>query len=86
MGGPKKKPIAVSDTLHVKTTRGHEIVVKKGSGYAKQAKKRGAVLSSLRPLNLSKEKDPRSIENYNKRYGENSTGSMGGGSNAGVKQ
>ena len=66
----KKAPIKARDTMHVKTSAGHKIVVKKGSSYAKQAEKTGAVISSLRPRKSasSKSKDPLAVKNYNKRY------------------
>ena len=70
---PKKKlkrsSIKPKDTMHVKTTKGHKIVVKKGSAYAKQAKKHGAVISKLRPGKtgtLSAKNDLRSVQNYRK--------------------
>jgi hypothetical protein len=58
------------DTVHLKTTRGHKIVVKKNSPYHQVSKKTGGtLLSTLRPesQNLSKEKDPLAVKNYEKR-------------------
>lgn len=63
----KRSSIKPKDTVHVKTTKGHKIVVKKGSAYDKQAKKIGAVASTLRPGKmgtLSAKNDPRSVKNY----------------------
>jgi len=65
---PKKKSNP-KDTVHVKTTDGYDIVVKNGSAYHEQFKKRGAVINALRPKNRvgSPEKDPLSVKNYKSR-------------------
>tara|TARA_R110000787_G_scaffold72465_3_gene161624 strand:+ start:310 stop:555 length:246 start_codon:yes stop_codon:yes gene_type:complete len=67
----KKKPlpfIKAKDTVHLKTTRGHAIVVKKGSPYDKMSKPTGGtLLSTLRHRNLSKNNDPLAVKNYEKR-------------------
>ena len=74
-GVKKKKKLTRSntflnakDTVHVKTTRGHKIVVKKGSPYDKLKNATGGtLLSTLRHRNLSKENDPLAVKNYEKR-------------------
>jgi hypothetical protein len=58
------------DTVHLKTTRGHKIVVKRNSPYDQASKKTGGtLLSTLRPdsQNVSKEKDRLAVKNYEKR-------------------
>ena len=54
------------DTVHVRTTGGYKIAVKKDSPYSKQAKKSSAVINSLRPTkgNLTAKTDPLSVKNY----------------------
>lgn len=66
----KKAPFKAKDTVHVNTSGGYKIVVKKGSSFAKGAVG-GTVLNSLRPKKRVKggaQSDPFSVENYNKRY------------------
>lgn len=62
----KPSSIKPKDTVHVNSTQGHKLVVKKDSPYHKQAKKTGKVISTLRPAygNASSKDDPRSVENY----------------------
>lgn len=75
MGNPikKKPPIKAKDTVHVGTSKGYKIVVKKGSPYDKQAKKTGVVISQTRPGDSSKRtknNDPLSVKNFDERYGK----------------
>lgn len=67
----KKNPVKkVRDTVHVPTTGGYKIVVKKNSPFHKQAKKHGSVINEMRPASRAsggKSKDPLSVKNYNKR-------------------
>lgn len=60
--------IAAKDTVHVKSTAGYDMAVKRGSSYDKQAKEFGAVMNTLRPGGgYTENTDTFSVKNYKKR-------------------
>ena len=53
------------DTVHVRTSGGYKIAVKKNSPHAKSAKKNSAVINTLRSdKRLTSKTDPLSVKNY----------------------
>jgi hypothetical protein len=60
--------IAAKDTVHVRSTAGYDMAVKRGSAYAKQAKDLGAVVDAFRPGGgYTENTDTFSVKNYKKR-------------------